>query len=1699
MPELINFNDIIGQYSTSNNLEGSPQMTPIKFEEIVFDKTPFVKSASVGEYNLTSKFDKGILPGMDISKVRGERQPWYEQAGSMLNQAAVGEVLGGTLMSIGSIFEIPEMVANTIDGSDDDFHNFVYDLGKGLSDWTQEATPIYQTGERFGDSGWWFQNGVSIASSLSMLLPGMAAAKVGRGIAKGLSLGRTATDIMGTTVGALTMRHAEGFREASGVYDSIYQQGLQAYNEGRLPEIKSEEELRHIASNAAALDYNLNYLNTAFDFIQLGAILKPFKNLTRNAGLLEYDLAKQVGKLPKSKLGKAAYWMAEPGKGILEQTSEGFEEVVNTIAQFEGERKGKLDLGLEKDDGSTVGERVMDYLGRPETTDSFIWGTLGGVAFKALGKPVAKALNLPIDNTLDRKLAEVANRETVIKQFAEHFGAINNGEVVRDEEGKVVNDYSKTTKEQRDELTTDLKNKMAFRLGLDASQAGNVDLLLAQLEDKDFQSKLIESGVATKESIHTDLQNIKKEVLRAEDTYSKYFQRLYELPVNDKVKRQLLNEAIQTDYRRSSALEGIKELETEYNKLYAGDGFIQVNAVNPNLQPTIQMEALTVALEMVNRDLEEAKKSNNTYAVQQNEKIKKNLEKKLNNIPKHEHINPKLIDVRIPHNLGQQEILREYVNLFSEKIADVDSKTNVNKVQEEVTNIEAEINAQINEVKKQNDVSKKQERINQQKLNKDLDNLAKKISTANKETEYTPEELQLQTNYPEELEERLKFSTVENLDARNERQFNKQINSMNDEMFLSEYENIKNNIVSTISNALEYLKSDISQDEKTSLGEILKREHRKLRILEDKFNKSTFTEKDVIPLGELSETTTRNKQELLRELKQEELNETLINDIVDNLSEDGREFTIRGKKYYNLYSFSDNVTGTPGAINRDSNGEIISVTLVNEDGKNVTFRDSKIVDAVAYVILLQEVSEYESKSPVELDTNKITNVAETIENSIDSKTTLSMLQQDLYEINETLDFIDLEIKQTKYEYKKIGYSVNDALQDPKVITLLEQKSQLTEIRKVILNKISNLTGNTNEKEQVKAVRRKSATRNKESVKRKISKGKEQIATGTTEAIQPVEQQPVQQNFAFEQQLAQAEKVTEQPVQQEEVVEPEVITPEVVINDEVKSEEITLVNTDIELYDDDKHKQIEKDFDKLNEDLKNASGAKTLGDNGEIVYDNRKIENGHNTLAHLDRKYSRVKEGNTVKYLDETDELDENAPLKLLNPNKYPVGTEVEFVVVDKDDMELYDPDSKDKEVITWAVYKKRLQDKNPNKDITILQDYKDNVPMQLRIGNEEFNAYLHSTAWINEENVVGDIVQDNTNMRNIRNGIIANGGTYKTTIDKVGNGVLFILKDNKTHSIKEAVGEDTNYTIGVGTGDGIKLGKNKLLKEGLVNSETTSGATYLVVDVNSGKMGIPVRSTKIGNSIHKDSIKASIVNAVDAYLTDNVAVRDEIRDITGLNIFQFNDLEYFLKMYLGFYNNNGVFLRELINSIPHSTKNTYFSVHSKTIEFFDGDLEKGGRVYSISKNKKEKKDLFLNKLMGSLDNFYLNNSIEAFDSNQIIPIFDKNNNLVPKPYRDLIMENFTTNVKGNKVDEVDGKPVYSYTLQPVYRFNFNEFLPKENIAEEEVSIETSEEKTEEVLSSDTDSLINGFLNFSDFPGAFNPSFNKDIKNSHKKC
>ena len=106
-------NNFLNLGGNPQNLSKNPQVNDInRGMDIPFlslGKSEQPVPEDVAEYFPNKKFDSNLdiyitssdLP--DISKERAYRQPWYEQAGAFANQAVVGEIIGGTLMSVGAL------------------------------------------------------------------------------------------------------------------------------------------------------------------------------------------------------------------------------------------------------------------------------------------------------------------------------------------------------------------------------------------------------------------------------------------------------------------------------------------------------------------------------------------------------------------------------------------------------------------------------------------------------------------------------------------------------------------------------------------------------------------------------------------------------------------------------------------------------------------------------------------------------------------------------------------------------------------------------------------------------------------------------------------------------------------------------------------------------------------------------------------------------------------------------------------------------------------------------------------------------------------------------------------------------------------------------------------------------------------------------------------------------------------------------------------------------------------------------------------------------------------------------------------------------------------------------------------------------------------------------------------------------------
>lgn len=635
---------------------------------------------------LNSMYDKDIniysLP--KVEQIRAERQPWYAQTGAMLG-TAVNEATLGTVQALAALGDLPSYAAllNNNETSDIDFHNAVYDWAAKTKEAINEEIPIY-SGDRF-DSGWFWKNlGQTIGSAASFYMPGMGAAKLLGKLGESVKLGTTASKTLQTLGGAAVMRHAENFQEASNIFDTTYKLAI---DKG-----KTHDEAIDIASEAAASDYKMNSANYAFDVLQMGAILKP-KFASKVLGTAErqpYAVLKAANLLPESKIGKAIKWATDPAKGILEAGSEGLEEIVNTVSQFEAERDAKIKLGEISDDGSDFMSRLGNYLGNEELQDSFIWGMVGGAAFKGLALATGTDENR---QDVRNKLEELSTRPETIKNY---------GNIVN----SIMNDTTLSDKKKAETLSQ-LDDELAFDLGISSRKAGTTEVLLQQLDQPDFQKQFVDSGVTTQEELSTKIPQLKKKIEQAAYTYDKYFNKFYESPIRQTAKNMLIEEGIQYEKELHSNLENLDKLKRTESNIITKDPQVRVNMTNPEYMATAQSVAYDLAkLELAGRiknEPNEDKQRDLTKVYDILDKNSKLIDKSL--VVSKFHKNP------LSENFAQQYLTSGFNDVLNAKIEKLDD-TKLHKQVDEVAKVKEDRAKQfVKENKVKAETTAKKERV----------------------------------------------------------------------------------------------------------------------------------------------------------------------------------------------------------------------------------------------------------------------------------------------------------------------------------------------------------------------------------------------------------------------------------------------------------------------------------------------------------------------------------------------------------------------------------------------------------------------------------------------------------------------------------------------------------------------------------------------------------------------------------------------------------------------------------------------------------------------------------------------------------------------------------------------------------------------------------------------------------------------------
>lgn len=431
------------------------------------------------------------LADFNEAKRKAEEQGFFGEAAGFIAQGA-SEIVLGTLEGVGYLVDD---VFGTISGGEKDYSNWFSDAMSNSQDWVRENAPIYQdplneqrsTWQNMihGD-GWWAQNGVSLVSAVSLMIPVAGAArslgfigkagkvlgtagkagklgKVGKIITTPINLIDDAGRAMGieTKIGkqissgitkSVISRHLENNIEAADVFKQKYDEYI---NMGM-----SEEDARKNAGTAASFTYNAGWANIWQDALQYTLLAKGF-NISK--GVTTAKLAKGAG----TSVAKAlTYNMGRKG---LEFITEGMEEAYQFIIAEEGKHLADVQAGLIKPDESTLSDRLKKYSEDSELWTSAFFGGLGGNVFSTA---------LPAISKLTDKLG--ANSEN---KLDENQARLNEILTWKERESQAIRDYFESQQIDDEKGFEMAKTKMSFNTGVRAAMEGNWAIRKGQLED----------------------------------------------------------------------------------------------------------------------------------------------------------------------------------------------------------------------------------------------------------------------------------------------------------------------------------------------------------------------------------------------------------------------------------------------------------------------------------------------------------------------------------------------------------------------------------------------------------------------------------------------------------------------------------------------------------------------------------------------------------------------------------------------------------------------------------------------------------------------------------------------------------------------------------------------------------------------------------------------------------------------------------------------------------------------------------------------------------------------------------------------------------------------------------------------------------------------------------------------------------------
>ena len=518
-----------------------------------------------------------------LNAARAKNQGALTKTGNALVQAGLGEVVVGTLEGFGNI---ADGIINTFTGDaygQNPWTNYWSDIHEDIRNKYQIYQRDPNASWQLGDWGWWMNGLTNIATTASLMLPAAGWARglsylgktgklgklsnwASRGLARVAKAGRAensfgamrqaltkanriersindGSQILGT---AVLSRMGENYMEGKQVYDDVYSKSKE--NLENMPDaeyakfiarntkfanMSKDDIAKEIARESANRTFYNDFAMLLMDIPQFKALGKLWgKGLRRSSTASERIAAENARRIlagrPAEELVKNNF-INRAKEGIRY----GFKNPRQSLAAIElGEGFEEMYQGIQSDKGMEVATKYFDPTMTPRTLASYLsdgsiweqgfWGTLGGVAFNAIGQGIREG-GRKVEGLWNKKhmsaddyerwkrahdkvgVEQINNITSKVDEYINNLRMIDEGknpfEVLRDATtGQEIIVNGQMQNEEIDENQKQLLRDKAIKkfiddTTMDAIDTGIFDTMKSVIDSQEFNQYLTQNGV----------------------------------------------------------------------------------------------------------------------------------------------------------------------------------------------------------------------------------------------------------------------------------------------------------------------------------------------------------------------------------------------------------------------------------------------------------------------------------------------------------------------------------------------------------------------------------------------------------------------------------------------------------------------------------------------------------------------------------------------------------------------------------------------------------------------------------------------------------------------------------------------------------------------------------------------------------------------------------------------------------------------------------------------------------------------------------------------------------------------------------------------------------------------------------------------------------------------------------------------------